>query len=98
MRLDRFKSLIARLKGTKTAYHRVFTSPEGEIVLRDLLKRGGLLQVSAVAGDPHMTHYNDGRRSIVLEIVHQLRWSEGEMMQLALQRTGEQLADTTGED
>jgi hypothetical protein len=92
MRLDRFKDMFSRQKAIRSAYHTVFDSPDGKLVLTDMLQAGGLLESSMVGGDAHMTHYREGRRSMALDLIHKLRWTEGEVMQLALQRTGDQLA------
>lgn len=96
--LSRFKSLFDRNKAIRSAYATVFGSPEGKLVLHDLLRRTGILEASMVAGDPHMTHFRDGRRSVGLDVVHMLRWTEGEMMQLALQQTEAQTAQAAEED
>lgn len=68
------------------AYKAVFDSPDGVRVMRDLMIRGGLLETSAVEGDPHMTHFNEGRRSLVLDILKELRWSETDIAELARER------------
>lgn len=39
------------------------------MVLADIAARGGLWKSSHVPGDPHSTAYNEGRRSLALEIV-----------------------------
>lgn len=92
MLLDRFKTVLGRHQAIRGAYHFTFGLPEGKLVLHDLLQAAGLLETSMVPGDPQGTAYREGRRSVALEIIHKLRWTEGEMMQLALQRTGDQLA------
>ena len=89
---DRFRGVQDRERAIRQAYHAVFASDDGKLVLHDLLQRGGLLETSAVSGDAFMTHFKEGRRSVALEIIHKLRWTEAEMLQLALQRTGDQLA------
>jgi hypothetical protein len=69
------------------AYAQTFVhSPAGEIVLLDLLREGGILSVSYQAEDPHQTSFNEGRRSMALTILERLRWTEGDLMQLALAR------------
>jgi len=69
------------------SYRRVFAAGDGETVLTDLLRRAGMLEVATVEGDPFATHFRDGRRSLALEIVAQLRFTESELLRLALQRT-----------
>jgi hypothetical protein len=92
--LDRFKSSLDRLRRTRRAYQQVFGTPEGQIVLHDLLARCGVLETSVVHGDPYVTHFREGRRSVGLDLLHKLRWTEGDLHQLALAQTSEQLAQT----
>jgi|GEM_PF-2729233 hypothetical protein len=73
------------------AYQTVFDSPEGSRVLRDLLTAGGLLSTSVVEGDAQLTAYNEGKRALALHILHRLRWSEGELMQLGQELTAEEI-------
>jgi hypothetical protein len=74
-------------------YREVFGTAAGEKVLADLLKETGLLQVSSVAGDPHMTHFNDGKRAIGLHVVERMRWTEGALIELAKRQTNASLSD-----
>ncbi len=83
---------LQREKVIAGAYQRLFETPEGQIVLRDLLRAGGILSVSHVAGAPDDSAFNDGRRSLALHVLDRLRWSEGEMVKLALERTAERLS------
>jgi hypothetical protein len=71
------------------AYEQVFASPDGKRVLYDILRAGGLLTISHVPGDPYSTEWNDGRRSLALHIVDQLRWNEAELVKLAQMQTDE---------
>jgi hypothetical protein len=98
MLLDRFKTALDRHRAVRQAYHAVFATTEGKIVLTNLLQVGGVLETSMVSGDPQATAYREGRRSMALDVIHKLRWTEGEMMQLALQRTGDQLAAQTEQE
>jgi hypothetical protein len=69
------------------AYQAAFATDSGRIVLADLLRAAGLLAVCHTPGDPCDTAFNDGRRSLGLHVVQQLRWSEAELLKLALART-----------
>lgn len=71
------------------AYETIYHLPQGRMVIEDLLKKTGLLEVSHVMGDPATTSYRDGRRSIGLEIIDAMRWSEGKLIQLAKEQTSE---------
>lgn len=77
-----------RERATVGAYKAVFTSAQGDIVLRDLMIQCGLLSVSHVSGDSHDTAFNEGKRAVVLFILERLRWSEPELMKLAAEQTG----------
>jgi hypothetical protein len=77
--------LRRRITLTK-AYKDVFGSIDGQLVLKDLVARAGILEA-----DPGK--FAAGRRSIVLEILLELRFDETALMALAAERldeTGEQ--------
>lgn len=79
---------IRRQVATIKAYKSVFNSPDGELVLIDLLKKGGIL--SAIHEDqPGLNDYNNGRRSIPLEILGQLRFDESALLELVQRRLDE---------
>lgn len=78
-------AFIARFR-IANLYRDVFNSPDGRKVLADLCNRAGLLAVSAERGDPYMTHFNDGKRALVLEILDLVRWDAEEVVRLAEER------------
>ena len=91
-------SFIKRLIRVNRSYQAVFDTREGGLVLRDLLVKGGVLETSFTPGDPEATAFKEGRRSLALEIIEALRWSEGELVKLAQERTSDRLAlETEGE-
>ncbi len=51
------------------AYQRVFETPDGQLVLRHLMKTGYVFETTFVAGDTHRTALNEGSRRMVLSIV-----------------------------
>ena len=61
-----FKSKAMR--ETILAYKRVFDSPDGKIVLKDLMKSCHMLS-STFDKDPYETHFNEGARSVLLRIL-----------------------------
>jgi hypothetical protein len=68
------------------AYKDVFGSVDGQFVLKDLIGRAGILEAEP-------GKFAAGRRSIVLEILKDLRFDETALMALAAERldeTGEQ--------
>jgi hypothetical protein len=80
------------------AYHNLFTAGgDGGVVLRDLAREAGLFSISFDA-NPYATAFNDGKRAMVLFILRELRWSEGDLMALARERESEDpFAETTEE-
>jgi len=51
------------------SYIRIFETPDGQRVLRHLVKSGFVLSTTFVAGDPHQTLLNEGSRRMVLSII-----------------------------
>lgn len=98
---DRLSEAYAKLRHfrralrIKAAYRETFESPAGTLVLRDLLRRAGALETSMEPGDPGMTAFREGRRSLALDVLQQLRWSEGELAQLARERDPDALSAVT---
>jgi len=74
------------------AYHELFNSAAGQIVLNDLMVKSGILEVSHSPGDPYQTAFNDGRKSVALSVLAELRWTESEIHKLALERTADALS------
>ena len=68
------------------AYKDVFGSLDGQFVLKDLIAQAGILEAEP-------GKFAAGRRSIVLEILQQLRFDETALMKLAAERL-----DETGEE
>ncbi len=64
------------------AYKAVFESPDGKLVLVDLIRRGGVLE--SELGD-----FYTGRRSVVLEIMQTLRFDETGLLELVQARLDE---------
>ena len=53
-------------------YRSIFEGPQGERVLADLCHRHGIFDPCHVPGDPYTTAYNDGRRSVVVDLLRYL--------------------------
>jgi hypothetical protein len=64
------------------AYKVVFGSTDGQVVLKDLVARAGILEAEP-------GKFAAGRRSIVLEILQQMRFDETGLMALAAERLDE---------
>lgn len=85
---DAFAAFRARTRRAQV-YRTVYASPEGKIMIEDLLKKGGILE-AAPAED---SRFYEGRRSLALEILNELRWSESEMVHLAEETTTRTLTE-----
>lgn len=68
-------------------YRDVFSTDQGLLVLRDLARFCGVLETSVMAGDPHMTAFNEGKRAAFLHIIERLRWNERDILKMAESRT-----------
>ena len=64
---DKLKTLKDRID-LHESYVAVFSSPEGQRVLRHIMKVGGVLSPSFVQGDPHGTSFKEGQRHLALSI------------------------------
>jgi len=80
MRLrDRFQLLFRR----RHLYRQVFGTPEGKVVLADLLKFCNVRNAVVVPGDPIMTGFNDGVRRVGLRIASICGMSDDELIRLS---------------
>lgn len=93
MSIARLLTVFDKRKALAHAYQGTFNTPHGQIVLHDLLRKAGILEVAHEPGDPHTTAWRDGRRSMALEIINALRWTEGELVALAQQQTADEIAE-----
>jgi len=55
-------------------YRKVFQSPEGERVLRDLMKQFHAMGTTYFQGDTHQTAFREGQRNVFLHIVNELNY------------------------
>ncbi len=53
-------------------YRTIFEGPQGQRVLADLCHRHGIFDPCHVPGDPYSTAYNDGRRSVIVDLLRYL--------------------------
>ena len=70
----------------RAAYRGVFSGPDGELVLQDLLKfcNGG--NQSFVPGEPYETAFNEGKRRVALRIVAFCEMTDLQMMEIAVRK------------
>jgi hypothetical protein len=51
-------------------------------VLRDLMRRHFVLRSTQIAGDSHETAFNEGRRAVVLDLLHALNANEDALREM----------------
>lgn len=72
------------------AYQRVFGSPDGQKVLRDLLSWTGFLDIDTdLTGEDAL--YRCARRSVMAHVLGRLRWSASELEGLGEELTYEEM-------
>lgn len=64
-----FKDILKNNRLTQEAYQRVFASPDGQIVMRHLMKKFNVASPSFVNGDTHATAFKEGQRHVVLSVL-----------------------------
>ena len=70
---------------------RAFGGEAGGRVLRDLMRRHFVLRSTMIAGDSHETAFNEGRRAVVLDVLHALNADEDALRQrMAEERVGDE--------
>ncbi len=82
--IDKLKGLRERIDLHET-YVAVFGSPEGQKVLRHILKAGNAAQSSFVQGDPHGTSFREGQRQLALSIARMVYRDTTELIKLVEQ-------------
>lgn len=74
-------------------YKAVFGGPPGERVLHDLLVKGHVHEITLDLDSVANTAYREGRRSLVLEIVEQLRRDPKYLASVALTQRRDEAQD-----
>jgi len=72
---ERQKERLAEISRNNHMFRSVFTSPDGESVLRDMMEKFYKYS-SHVPGDSHETAFNEGRRQVVIYILDRLERAE----------------------
>lgn len=62
------------------SYKRVFESPDGELVLKHIMKVAKVTRPTFVSGDPHQTSFNEGQRHLALSIMRFVRKNHDELI------------------
>lgn len=63
------------------AYKRLFSTEDGQIVLKDLMRAGHFDQPSFDA-DPYLTAFNEGERHLLLRIIRTINSDPEKLLQL----------------
>ena len=77
-------NLIKRMKlasKTYAAYREVFSSPEGKLILMDLMK-SCYMDKTSVGQTPYDTYFNEGARSVILRIMQTCKMSQSDITKL----------------
>lgn len=82
--VDKLRGLKERID-LHESYVAVFTSPDGEKVLRHILKVAGAAQSTFVQGDPHGTSFREGQRHLALSIARMVHRDTTELIKLVEQ-------------
>ena len=59
-------------------------------MLRDLMRRHFVLCSTQIAGDSHETAFNEGRRAVVLDVLHALSANEEAVREMMAEGVGEE--------
>lgn len=76
--MDPLKMLRERY-ALRDSYRRVFDGPDGERVLRHIMRQGFVTKSTFVANDPEQTALNEGSRRLALSIVKFVRKTDDEI-------------------
>ena len=82
----------AKARNVLQAYRRLFSTPDGETVLKDLMKSCYFFQPS-IGRDSHETYFNEGQRAVVARIQTTAHLNESSIEQLAAAINAENASD-----
>jgi hypothetical protein len=69
---------------TIKAYQRLFSTDDGQIVMKDLMK-SCFLSRSVIGADPHETYFNEGVRSVMLRLLQQANIDDKQIERIILE-------------
>jgi hypothetical protein len=78
--MNPLRQRIESLSGLSRAYRSVFNTPDGEKVLQHICKQGFVFTTSMNTNG--LTEFNEGRRSLALEILAMLKRDEAAMIEM----------------
>ena len=79
--LSKLSKLGRRKSDLVKAYRKLFASPEGQLVLGDLMKEGYMLKPTHDPKSLEAGHKNEGKRELVLHVLHKLQTDPVKLMQ-----------------
>lgn len=84
-----------RQRALRKDYRDTFNTPHGRRVLADLADHCCMMRPSFTPGDPHMTDFSEGARSVALRIFEKLDKDEEYLRELEIRRkkTARQIGD-----
>lgn len=65
---DQEKELFQKQKDTVNSYKKVFGTPEGDLVLKDLMTKYGVI-TGTYDESPNAMYFKEGQRSVVFDIL-----------------------------
>lgn len=74
------------------AYRRLYETPDGKLVLDDIMAQGMVIDDVFVGGATDVTAYNAGRRALALHVLRATQGGLSELVALELQRQSESMA------
>jgi hypothetical protein len=84
--MDSLKQNLDMRVNRRNYYRNVFSTPDGQKVLKDLLAFCNMLNMTYVPGDPTTTAFNEGMRRVGLRIVSILENDPAKQQQLVQQQ------------
>lgn len=83
------KRRAAKATETINSYRRLFSTEDGQTVLKDLM-RSCHYHSSTIGKDPQETAYNEGMRSVVMRIFQTMNLTTDEVLQISKQMNAEE--------
>ena len=91
--LHRLHKLLDR-RGLHKAYHDVFNTEQGKIVLHDMLRRGHVLHSSYAPGGGDMSIFREGERNHVLGTLQKLNVTVDQIEELTNEAPNYRIKDS----
>lgn len=83
--IERLLQASGVLYKRRRRYEAVFNTPDGQWVLRDILRTGMVGMDIMIPGDPYRTHYLLGQQRLAIGIVSKLKMSNERILKLTME-------------